>query len=283
MNQTSLLCLVTPAPRLPERALPARAAGLVSTGLHLLLAAAVAVLTAWSGTASSENAATHQPLQLPRLVFLQAPGPGGGGGGGGRQQPAPASRAQAKGADRLTMRVARPVAAAERPKDVPPPPPEILLDAKSLAAGAMLIAGLPDAAPTLAISQGSGYGGGAGDGRGTGIGPGTGSGLGAGAGGGFGGGAYRPGNGVSAPTVLKQVRPKYTEDALLRQVQGAVMLEVVVGRDGVPAAVRVMRSLDPGLDHEAIAAVREWRFTPGRMHGVPVDVLVTILLDFRIV
>jgi TonB family protein len=67
------------------------------------------------------------------------------------------------------------------------------------------------------------------------------------------------------------------------RVQGTFALEVVVGRDGVPIDVRVTRSLDPhGLDEEAIIAVREWRFTPGRIGKTPVDVLVSILLDFRI-
>ena len=48
-------------------------------------------------------------------------------------------------------------------------------------------------------------------------------------------------------------------------------------------AIRVTRSLDRGgLDEEAIAAVREWRFTPGRIGNTPVDVLVTILMDFNV-
>ena len=68
-----------------------------------------------------------------------------------------------------------------------------------------------------------------------------------------------------------------------QRFQGTVTLEVVVGREGIPVAVRVTRSLDPGgLDEEAIAAAREWRFTPGRVGNAPVDVLVTILLDFSI-
>jgi protein TonB len=62
-----------------------------------------------------------------------------------------------------------------------------------------------------------------------------------------------------------------------------VELEVVVGRDGLPHAIRVARSLDPaGLDEEAIAAARQWVFTPGRIGDTPVDVLVTLLLDFRL-
>jgi outer membrane biosynthesis protein TonB len=44
----------------------------------------------------------------------------------------------------------------------------------------------------------------------------------------------------------------------------------------------VTRSLDPGLDDEAIAATREWRFEPGRVGNTPVDVLVTVLLDFNV-
>jgi protein TonB len=79
------------------------------------------------------------------------------------------------------------------------------------------------------------------------------------------------------------VLPKYTTEALERKIQGTVVLEVVVGREGIPIAVRVARSLDPGLDAEAVTAVREWRFMPGRLGSTPVDVLVTIWVDFRVV
>jgi len=78
------------------------------------------------------------------------------------------------------------------------------------------------------------------------------------------------------------VTPKYTADAMRQRIQGLVALEVVIGRDGVPTAIRVTRSLDPGLDTEAIAAAHQWRFAPGRIGDTPVDVLVTILLDFNI-
>ena len=78
-----------------------------------------------------------------------------------------------------------------------------------------------------------------------------------------------------------QVPPKYTEDALLRKIQGTVVLELVVTKEGRPADVRVRRSLDPGgLDERAVAAVNDWRFEPGRLAGRPVDVLVTVYLDF---
>ena len=285
-NQRSLLCLVLPAPRLPQRARTVRAGGIVSVLLHVVVVTAVVVVAARSGSiaTSPEAASNRQPLQLPRMVFLQMPGPGGGGGGGGKRQPAPPSRAQAAGRDRLTMQVAKPVIASEEPKDTATPPQQVVLEAKPLASGTTFITGLPDAASSLPFSQGIGSGGGVGGGRGTGIGAGTGSGVGPGSGGGFGGGAYRLGIGVIAPRLLIQVRPKYTAEALQRKIQGTVALEVIVGREGTPLAIRVTRSLDPGgLDEEAITAVREWRFTPGRLGDTPVDVLVTILLDFRII
>lgn len=285
-GRTSLLCLVTPAPRLPRRASAARTGGVGSVLAHVAVATAFVLAAAWRGPllAPSGTAPSRQPSQLPRLVFLEMPGPGGGGGGGGNRQPAPPSRAEAIGRDRLTLPAAKPVATVEPPREAAPDSPHVLLDTKPMVSGTALLTGLPDVSPSPGLSQGPGVGGGVGEGIGTGIGSGTGPGLGPGSGGGFGGGAYRVGSGVVAPTLLKQVRPKYTTEALQLKLQGTVVLEVVVRRDGVPGDIRVIRSLDRGgLDAEAIAAVREWRFTPGRLGDTPVDVLVTVILEFRIV
>jgi protein TonB len=60
------------------------------------------------------------------------------------------------------------------------------------------------------------------------------------------------------------------------------LLELVVTEAGEPSQIRVVRSLDAGLDEEAIKAVRDWKFKPGRASGTPVPVLVTIVLDFTI-
>jgi protein TonB len=115
------------------------------------------------------------------------------------------------------------------------------------------------------------------------MGSGRGPGLGPGSGGGTGGGIYRPGGAVSTPRLIKEVKPRYTPDALQHMIQGTVVLEAIVTSDGCPSHIRVVRSLDRGgLDEEAVAAVAQWRFEPGRLAGAPVDVLVTILLDFSI-
>src|SRR6185436_15419450 len=173
----------------------------------------------------------------------------GGGGGGGNRREAPIRRAEAPGRDRMTLRT-RPT----RPSTVPPVEAVLALDARPLAAGDSVAAGLPVGGVSYGTSQGPGSGGGVGTGVGTGIGPGRGPGLGPGEGGGTGGGVFRPGGGVTAPRLLGRVAPRYTVDALERRIQGAVWLELVVDRAGRPDAFRVVRSLDRGLDEEAIDA-----------------------------
>ena len=279
----SPLGLMPPSPRLPLRARAVRAGGGLSVLFHLATLSVIVVTAAWRQPplGSSRASRTEPPLQLPRMVFLQQPGSGGGGGGGGNRNPNPPSRARAKGRDPLTV-LAKKSSRADLPPNVVPPPPQPMLEVKPLASDTVALAGLPTALPSMSISQGHGVGGGVGDGTGSGVGTGTGAGMGPGSGGGFGGGVHRLGSGVVPPTLVREVKPKYTAEAMRLRIQGTVTLEVIVGRDGVPRAIRVTRSLDPGgLDEEAVAAAREWRFTPGRLGDTPVDVLVTILLDFN--
>jgi TonB family protein len=158
----------------------------------------------------------------------------------------------------------------------------LLLDARPLASGTSNQLGLPVGGVSFGTSTGPGSGGGVGEGVGTGIGPGTGPGFGPGSGGGIGGGVYRPGGSVTVPRVLTQVRPSYTSEALAGRIQGPVVLELVVRADGHPADIRVLRSLDPGLDAQAIVAASQWRFDPGRLAGRPVDVQIVIVMDFSI-
>lgn len=287
--ERSLLHLVQAAPRLPQRGRSMGAGGILALLMHasaltgLVLAGPLwqSAPEAAPGTARAASIANRQSLEVPRIVFLPIPGPGGGGGGGGNRQPAPPSRAQAIGRDRVTMPVAKRVTVTQNSSDATPPQ-QLVLDAKPLASGTTFLIGAPGAPAWLPFSQGPGSGGGVGEGSGTGIGPGTGPGIGAGSGGGFGGRVYRPGAGVVPPVLLKEVKPIYTPDALRLRIQGSVLLEAIVRGDGIPVGIRVTRPLDRGLDEAAVAAAREWRFLPGRIGGTPVDVLVTIQMDFRV-
>jgi TonB family protein len=78
------------------------------------------------------------------------------------------------------------------------------------------------------------------------------------------------------------VKPDYTEEARRRSVEGEVVLEIVVRSDGTVGNVRVMRGLGAGLDQRAVEAVRQWRFSPARRQGTPVDVMVEVAVEFRI-
>jgi periplasmic protein TonB len=261
----------------------------VSIAIHACAIAGIAQLVAHAARTSVAPtiAAPEAPrTETLRLVFV-ATNPnrsigGRGGGGGGNRQPGPIRRAQGIGSDPMTLRVARPVEMTSTPVDRSSLP-GVLLDAKPLASGSFDQIGLPFGGEPDGVSTGSGSGGGVGTGSGTGIGSGSGPGIGPGSGGGAGGGIYRPGGGVSPPRVIRQVKPTYTPAALVEKIQGTVILELVVTRDGQPTQIRVVRSLDPlGLDAQATLAVSRWRFEPGRLAGTPVDVLVTVAMDFWI-
>jgi TonB family protein len=235
---------------------------------------------------SSTTAAFLPDQPNSNIIWLNQPGPGGGGGGGGNRMKEPPRQAELPGKDKITVPVLKPPAVElQQAKAEPNPVEQLNIPAKSLAAALDSLPGAIDAPPgPPSLSQGSGSGGGAGSGTGTGIGPGSGSGLGPGSGGGTGGGVYRPGNGVTLPVLLREVRPQYTSDAMRAKVQGTVLLECVVRPDGSVGDVHVVRSLDPvfGLDGEAVRAARQWRFRPGTRLGEAVSVFITIELTFTL-
>ena len=80
------------------------------------------------------------------------------------------------------------------------------------------------------------------------------------------------------------MRPQYTSEAMRAKLQGMVTLEVLVQPDGTVGNAKVVRSLDRifGLDQAAIAAVKAWKFKPGRRAGKPIPVLVTVELTFTL-
>ena len=88
--------------------------------------------------------------------------------------------------------------------------------------------------------------------------------------------------GVKAPVIVKEVKPKYTKSAMERRVEGTVEVEAVILADGTVGDVTVKRSLDAELDEEAVKATKQWRFRPGTKDGDPVAVQVSIELTFTL-
>jgi TonB family protein len=88
--------------------------------------------------------------------------------------------------------------------------------------------------------------------------------------------------GVTPPSPTHVEKPRYTAAAMQAGIEGSVHLEAVVGSDGTVNDVRIIRSLDKehGLDEEAVAAAKRWRFSPGRKNGEAVAVLVVLQMEF---
>ncbi len=87
---------------------------------------------------------------------------------------------------------------------------------------------------------------------------------------------------VTMPRVLKEQKPQYTSAAMRAKVQGRVEMQVIVNLDGTVTQARVVQSLHPDLDEQALLAVKQWRFVPGTKDGKPVPVLVTIEMTFTL-
>jgi len=86
---------------------------------------------------------------------------------------------------------------------------------------------------------------------------------------------------VAEGSLLYRVEPEYPEDARRQQMQGSVVLDVRMGRDGAVQAVNLVRG--QGLLAEAaIAAVKQWRFKPRMVKGQPVEMQTKVMLNFRL-
>ena len=93
---------------------------------------------------------------------------------------------------------------------------------------------------------------------------------------------YKVGEGIKSPVITKEVKPRYTPDAMRRKVEGSVELDAVILKDGTVGDVTVKRSLDEDLDVQAIKALKQWTFRPGTKDGEPVAVQVMVELTFHL-
>jgi protein TonB len=91
--------------------------------------------------------------------------------------------------------------------------------------------------------------------------------------------------GLSLPTVLNEVKPVYTAEAIRNRIQGSVLMSVVVLATGTVGEVTVVQSLDTtfGLDAQAVLAAKQWLFNPGMKDGMAVAVKVTIQMSFTLI
>ena len=95
-------------------------------------------------------------------------------------------------------------------------------------------------------------------------------------------GLFKVGNGVSAPVPLNYIEAEFSEEARRKHFDGVCLVSVVVDAEGKPRNARVIRALGAGLDEKAVEAVNKYRFRPAMKDGVPVPVMITVQVNFKL-
>jgi periplasmic protein TonB len=244
----------------------ATAASVVIYGLLILLFlwfSARKVISYVAPKANLTEIAPPPPMAPPKANMM--------GGGGGQRGPTPVTKGQMpKFAD--TQLVPPKAPPMQDPKIKIEPTIEVQKDLK-MASNNMPNFGMPNS-PLIGNSMGNG--------KGTGLGSGNGSGLGAGSGGNYGGGPKRIGGGVSAPQLIFQVEPEFSEEARKAKAAGNVLVNLWVDEQGHPTHVHVIRGVGMGLDEKAVEAVKQYKFKPAMENGKPVLVELNVEVNFQI-
>ena len=87
--------------------------------------------------------------------------------------------------------------------------------------------------------------------------------------------------GIEAPRKTVDAAPRYPTLARESHVEGTVILDVIIDERGVVTSTRVLKSVRL-LDQAAIDAVQQWKFTPGRLNGEAIPIVMTVTVTFRL-
>ena len=95
--------------------------------------------------------------------------------------------------------------------------------------------------------------------------------------------SYLPiGNRVQRGHPLSAPDPQYFDSARRAKITGQVIFAVAINSTGVVDAVRVVNPLEPGLDQNAVAAIKKWQFTPATKDGKPVPIQMEVEVGYRL-
>ena len=87
--------------------------------------------------------------------------------------------------------------------------------------------------------------------------------------------------GVTEGLLIKKVPPVYPRQAIQMHVQGAVLLQAMIDRQGRISSVKVLKG-DAILARAAVEAVNQWRYKPYFLDGQPVDIQTQITVNFKL-
>jgi TonB family protein len=88
--------------------------------------------------------------------------------------------------------------------------------------------------------------------------------------------------GAAEGSLLRRTEPEYPEAARLQRIQGLVVLEVRIGRNGAIQNVKWVSGRSQLLANAAIAAVKQWQFRPHMVQGQPVEMQTKVILNFKL-
>lgn len=87
---------------------------------------------------------------------------------------------------------------------------------------------------------------------------------------------------IVPPRAIEKREPAYTQQARDARIEGSVALRIEIDKEGRIRRADLLGGLDPGLDRNALEAVRTWRFDPARKAGKPVIVSASVEINFRL-
>ncbi|MBW3566183.1 MAG: TonB family protein [Acidobacteria bacterium] len=94
---------------------------------------------------------------------------------------------------------------------------------------------------------------------------------------------FQPGVfGVSRAAILSSVDPVYPRTAIMSRMEGYVIVQGIVGRDGRPRDIEVVRSSHVIFREPALNAIGQYRFKPGEINGRAVDTRFTLTVNFQL-
>ncbi|HEV2576734.1 MAG TPA: energy transducer TonB [Acidobacteriaceae bacterium] len=243
----------------------------VAVGIHAVIIAIIAILIAAKVpiAAPVKNAVTAllEPPPTPPV----APQAKKIGGGGGQHDLGPVTQGHLP---KLAQTQIVP------PKAPPTIPPKLAVEPSVIVQPNLKLA--DNTMPNLGVPNSNLKGFSMGNGNGTGIGSGDGAGIGPGSGGNIGGGVYQVGGSVRPPIAIYTPDPEFSEEARKAKFSGNVVVSLIVGADGKPRNVHVLRGVGMGLDEKAVEAVQQYKFKPAMQNGKPVAVYLNVEVNFQI-
>jgi periplasmic protein TonB len=87
---------------------------------------------------------------------------------------------------------------------------------------------------------------------------------------------------VKEPKKLKDVKPIYPAIAKAAKMSGLIIIEAIISKEGDVKDAKILRGGQAVLEASALEAVRQWKYTPPLLNGVPVDVVMSVTVNFQL-